>query len=322
MKKLYSIKKSLAVGAMLLAGSAVSISAKTVYIVQDGIRYYWNNSKSYVEVTSPEKGSTYVGDIEIPASITYDDKNLPVTAVRSSAFTECAYLTSVVLPESVTSIGDYAFDTCEELKSVVMPGVKTIGHWSFRNCYKLEAWNFSDKLTSIGNYCFDKNYLITEATLPASVTNIGGYAFEGNPDLKTITCLAQTPPAIKKGYYDGEEVYTIFNDEDDYGDRKLYVPKGCVNAYKSALGWHHFRDNIFEIETAGIDDSIVSKNDFAVCNAGSGAVCISSDKDTEVSIIDINGRCIKNVKVSASDTVIEGLPSGIVLVNGIKVLVR
>lgn len=37
-----------------------------------------------------------------------------------------------------------------------MPGVKQIGHWTFRNCYELENLTFSDKLEWIGNFCFDK----------------------------------------------------------------------------------------------------------------------------------------------------------------------
>ncbi len=75
-----------------------------------------------MEVTSPAKGNTYVGDIVIHEKTTHEDKVLKVTAVRSSAFADCTYLTSVTLPSSVTSIGDYAFDSCEGIKQVVMPG--------------------------------------------------------------------------------------------------------------------------------------------------------------------------------------------------------
>ena len=310
--------RRLALVAALAVGVA-AMSAKTVYIEQDGVRYYWNNTKDYVEVTSPAKGNAYVGDITIPASVVYEEQELPVTGVRSSAFSENVYLTSVTLPLSVTSIGDYAFDSCEGIKKVVMPGVKTIGHWSFRNCYALESLDFSDQLTSIGNYSFDKNLKITQITLPASVTNLGGYVFEGNPQLTTITCYATTPPAVKKGYLDGEEIYTIFDDE-DYGDRVLYVPQGCAAAYKSALGWHHFGNNIKEIDMGGVAQ--VSDGGISVVAKGTGAVCVTSAEPVKVDVVDLNGRVVRTVDVNAGETVIGNLPSGLLLINGIKVLVK
>ena len=320
MAKNFTLRTLVASVAMLPLFGAM-VSAKTVYIEDGGLRYYWNNTKKNVEVTTPAKGSTYVGDIVVPEKIVYQEQELKVTAVRSSAFSECTYLTSVTLPESVTSIGDYAFDSCEGIKKVVMPGVKTIGHWSFRNCYELESLDFSDALTSIGNYCFDKNLKVTSVTLPATLTNIGGYAFEGNPQLQTVTCLATTPPAVKKGYLDGDEIYTIFDDT-DYGDRKLYVPKGCVDAYKSALGWHHFRNNIEEVQSSGIDAVGMSGCDlFSVRSVGGGCIVVAAGQSTTVNVIDLNGCLVKSVIVGEGEHVIDGLPSGMLIVNGKKVVV-
>ena len=309
--------KGLALATAFVVG-ILGLSAKTVYIEQNGVRYYWNNTKDYVEVTSPAKGNTYVGDISVPESIAYEGKELPVTAVRSDAFAETA-VTSVTLPASVTSIGDYAFDTCDKIKKVTMPGVKTIGHWSFRNCYALESLDFSDNLVSIGNYCFDKNLKITQVTLPATVTNLGGYVFEGNPQLTTITCYATNPPEIKKGYLDGVEIYTIFDDE-DYGNRVLYVPKGCVDAYKKSLGWHHFGNNIKELQNSGIET--VADNTISVVAKGAGTVCVTVAAPTRIDVVNLNGRIVKSVTAGTGATTISNLPSGLLLVNGAKVFVR
>lgn len=319
MHKIYT-NKNIALALALVVASGV-LSAKTVYIVQDGVRYYWNNTKSYVEVTKPATGTAYVGDIEIPATITYEEKELKVTAVRSSAFSESMYLTSVTLPESVTSIGDYALDSCEGIKKVVMPGVKTIGHWSFRNCYELESLDFSDKLESIGNYCFDKNLKITSVTLPETVTNLGGYVFEGNPQLTTVVCKAVNPPAVKKGYLDGEEIYTIFDDS-DYGDRVLYVPAGSVDAYKSALGWHHFGANIKEIESGAVDAAFSDGGFFTVKVIGASALEISVSESTIVNVVNLNGQLVKSQAVNPGTSVISNLPAGLLVVNGVKVVVR
>lgn len=319
MHKFYT-HKSIALALALVASAGV-LSAKTVYIEQDGVRYYWNNTKTNVEVTTPAKGTTYVGDITIPASITYEDKELSVTAVRSSAFSENTYLTSVTLPESVTSIGDYAFDSCEKIKKVTMPGVKTIGHWAFRNCYELESLDFSDKLESIGNYCFDKILKITSITLPETTTNLGGYVFEGNPQITTVTCKAVTPPAVKRGYLDGEEIYTIF-DDNDYGDRVLFVPEESINAYKSALGWHHFGANIKAIGSSSIAETLADNGFFTVKALGAAAVEVSTTEATVVKVVNMNGQLVKSQAVNPGTTIITGLPAGVLIVNGVKVAVR
>ncbi len=318
MEKFYTLLRYIVLS--ILVGTNLALSAKVVYFTDNDIRYRWDNTKTYVAVAPAGTGKTYVGDVTIPATVIYSEKTLSVTGVYSSAFSECTYLTSVTLPESVTSIGDYAFDSCEGLRSVSMPGVKTIGHWSFRNCYVIESLNFSDKLTSIGNYCFDKNLKITEVTLPATMTNIGGYAFEGNPQLKKITSLATTPPAVKKGYLDGDEIYTIF-DDNDYGDRVLYVPAGTVQAYKSSMGWHHFQDNIKEISLSSIED-IKSSNGLAVQATGHGTLEVSADGETVLFIVNLNGQIIRKVTVPAGKSEIHGLPFGMMFVNGIKIIVK
>lgn len=316
----YYTSKSIAFALALVASAGV-LSAKAVYIEQDGVRYYWNNTKTNVEVTTPAKGTAYVGDIVIPATITYEEKELSVTAVRSSAFSENTYLTSVTLPESVTSIGDYAFDSCEGIKKVTMPGVKTIGHWAFRNCYELETLDFSDKLESIGNYCFDKILKITSITLPETTTNLGGYVFEGNPQITTVTCKAVTPPAVKRGYLDGEEIYTIF-DDNDYGDRVLFVPEESINAYKSALGWHHFGANIKAIGSSSIAETLADNGFFTVKALGAAAVEVSTTEATVVKVVNMNGQLVKSQAVNPGTTVITDLPAGVLVVNGVKVAVR
>lgn len=238
--------------------SSLTASAATTYVTQDGVRYKLNKDKTEATVVSAGTGKTYTGDIVIPSTITYSNQQLPVVAVGSSAFSECDMLTSVVLPESVTSIGDYAFDTCEKLTKVEMPAVKTIGHWSFRYCTVLENIIFPEGLTSIGNYAFDHNLKLTVIDLPSTVTNLGGFVFEGNPQITKMICRATTPPAIKKGYLDSDEIYTIFEDT-DYGDIELVVPESSISEYKSALGWHYFT-KVTPL-SAGVDNIVADEDE-------------------------------------------------------------
>ena len=131
-----------------------------------------------------------------------------VTSIGDAAFGGCSSLTSVTIPNSVTSIGDYAFNNCTSLTSVTIPNsVKSIGFLAFYNCSSL-----------------------TSVTIGESVTSIGDYAFEECSSLTSITCKAATPPTIgNTGTFDGVSKSI-----------PVYVPCGCVEAYKAASGWKNF----------------------------------------------------------------------------------
>ena len=308
------------VAAFLFFIAATAVNAAT-YITVDGIRYVYNSTKTYVSVASLKSPSVYVGDIVIPETITNTSGEvIPVKAVKSSAFSDCTDVTSVTLPSSVTSIGDYAFDSCEKLEYVVMPGVQTIGHWAFRNCYVLENLTFGQELTTIGNYCFDKNLKMTRVVLPASTTLIGGYAIEGNPQITEVYSYCANPPEIKKGYLDGEEIYTIFDDT-DYSGRTLYVPTGSMNAYKSQLGWNYFPE-IKEFDPAGVANVSADKATISVVSSGKGEITVTANAKCDVKVVSINGSLVKDEAVQEGVTVLGGLSKGIYIVNGKKLIVK
>lgn len=236
-----------------------SLTANALIINSNGVRYQTMNDDTAVRVYKPKSGNTYVGDIVIPASIWSKNlqKDLPVIEVGTSAFEYCDMLTSVTLPESVKTIADYAFDSCEKLEKVEMPGVKKIGNWSFRYCTALENLVLPEGLDSIGNFCFDHNLKLEVVDLPSTIIYLGGYVFEGNPQIRAVICRAVNPPEIKKGYIDGEEIYTIFEDT-NYGDIELIVPDGTVDAYRTTLGWHYFT-NITTLTTTGVENIAVAE---------------------------------------------------------------
>ena len=108
--------------------------------------------------------------VEIPDSVTS----------IGAAFGDCYSLTSVVIPDSVTSIGNFAFYNCTSLESVVIgDSVTSIGDWAFYNCDSLTSVEIGDSVTSIGGHAFHACYSLTGVEIPDSLTSIGSYAFCG-----------------------------------------------------------------------------------------------------------------------------------------------
>lgn len=144
--------------AVLMSMVASVTSAHDIEV--DGI-YYRITSSDDLTVAVSYKGSEYYyydeyyGDVVIPESITYNSKTYSVTSIGERAFEYCG-LTSVTIPNSVTSIGWNAFFACRNLTSVTIPeGVTSIGSMAFEKCTSLTSITISESATSIGERAFE-----------------------------------------------------------------------------------------------------------------------------------------------------------------------
>lgn len=111
-----------------------------------------------------------------------------VTSIGNSAFYKYSNLLSVKIPSSVTSIGSYAFENCSNLKEIIIPdAVTSIGNYAFRYCSGLTNVTFGNNLESIGYYAFYDCSNLESITIPDSVISIGDSAFYGCGGLTNIT---------------------------------------------------------------------------------------------------------------------------------------
>ncbi len=110
-----------------------------------------------------------------------------LTSIRGSAFKGCESLTSLVLPKGVRLIEDNTFAGCKSLRQLTLPeGLTSIGVSAFEDCKSLEQLNLSEGLTYINRRAFAGSGLTT-CTLPNSATELGDYLFEGCRNLTRVT---------------------------------------------------------------------------------------------------------------------------------------
>ena len=101
-----------------------------------------------------------------------------VTVIGEFAFSECRNITSITIPPSVTEIEMYAFTYCRSLTSISIPSsVKKIGRNVFSECRGLVRIFLHEGLLTIGENAFSWCTILTEITIPSSVITIGDYAF-------------------------------------------------------------------------------------------------------------------------------------------------
>lgn len=127
-------------------------------------------------------GDTNISKIVIPETI---------HMIGSGAFTSCKNLEELVLPDSITYMGDSLAFQRNNLKKVTLPSnIQSISEMSFYECSALEEVNMPQSLKSIGWSAFDKCSNLTKITIPEGVKSIDTDAFTECTSLKVVNIPA------------------------------------------------------------------------------------------------------------------------------------
>ena len=166
------------------------------------------------------------------------------TVLGYGAFYNCSGLTSVTIPNSVTSIGDCAFVGCSGLTSVTIPNsVTNIGDDAFWGCSGLTSVTIPDSVTNIGDDAFWGCSGLTSVTIHDSVTSIGYGAFYRCSGLTSITipqvvCDMGLPTVFPAVYQTISSVHI----SDSVTNIAGYAFAGCTNLQTEVWGGYRVLD--------------------------------------------------------------------------------
>ena len=177
-----------------------------------------------------ENGIKNVSEFRLPQGI---------TQIMNRAFAYSDY-TKIVVPASLKQIAGSPSNGCDKMVWEVVPGNKSFKSDAKGALYDFamttlmvlnggsgSAYTIHDGTTTIREWALYENSVIESLTIPASVTTLSADCISGTSKLTTITCLGTTPAAIK-----ANTGANRVGPKDKV--KTLYVPRGCVDAYKTA----------------------------------------------------------------------------------------
>ena len=185
--------------------------------------------------------NTYTGNTGI---ITCDRD---ITLIEDEAFWGCSTLQTIIIPNTVTTIGRGTFYSCSNLISAILPNALTdIGQGAFQYCSHLQSATLPTSVTTIHYAAFQGCSSLQFIVIPSSVTSIGQHAFSWCTNLQSATVLAVTPPTAidEVVHVSDRHWWEAFYNSNWPPGTSIYVPTQSVNAYKIADGWSEYADKI------------------------------------------------------------------------------
>lgn len=190
MKKFYLLT-------LLCTCFSLSLFANGVEI--DGIYYLLDDATHTATVTYPNETtpvwrsepSTYSGSINIPELVTFENTTYTVTSIGEKAFLG-TYLSSITMPNTITSIRNAAFFNCSGITELALPNLQSIGYEAFRYCATLQRVILPECIQHLGTVVFQRCIGLREIQFPRSMTSIPPYTLYACTSLEHL----DLPPAL------------------------------------------------------------------------------------------------------------------------------
>ncbi|MBR5686730.1 MAG: leucine-rich repeat domain-containing protein [Prevotella sp.] len=200
----------------------------------------WSFDISGTKATNIKPAKLIYGDVVIPSTVYVDDTEYTVVSIGGNAFSYKG-LTSAVIPEGITSIGDSAFYTCSHMASVAFPST----------------------LTTIGIRTFARCSSLSEVTIPKSVKGIGLNAFADCSSLKKV--IVPNIKAWCKVNFANSQANPLHNGGRIYRNESSEITKLVIPSGVSSISPYAFQ-NCLGLKSITLSNGVKTIGDYAFSN--------------------------------------------------------
>lgn len=265
----------------------------------DGIEYVIL-SEDPNEVAVGESVSFAGTTANIPATVMNGATPYTVTALASYGLRNKPSLTSVTLPETVKKIGPHALRDTGITSMLIPNSVDTIGGFAFYGCTALTSVELGNGVKYIHMHTFRACSNLETVKIGTGMIKMDYYVFADCPLLTDVTCLAVTPPKL----------YGTFGGTTPIATATLSVPSGSVSAYQGASTWENF--GTIQAVTPTAVHAVLEPS--VALYSGKGSVLLTSDTATPVAVYTLTGgKVYENMHTAGTSHI--ALPQGVYLVK-------
>lgn len=210
-------------------------------------------------------------------------------------FHNCSSLTTVIIGNSVASIGNYMFQNCSSLISITIPNsVTSIGNSAFAGCSGLISITIPNSVTSIEEDAFSRCSGLTSVTIGSGIKTIRSWAFALCPELTDVYCLAEVMPSTEANAF--QDSYTEY--------ATLHVPTASIDKYKSTEPWSSFK-TIVGLDGTTPEEPVTPKCEKPTISYQNGKLsftCVTEGVDfiSEITDTDIKNYYTKEVDLTVT----------------------